>query len=227
MVGLITDDPKRLEEMELSPGVGYLGIVPGTIGQIYTYDYPFSFGCTFNNMFNAAAITQQLIDSGCTLIVYLSDCESFIDDEVLNVMNFDCPKIDHSKKPKLVSFTHEKTRDGKLQCVTDSQDIINKPFDTASAGVVNSCVLNDTQLLFLSIQHTKDKVPNYELLGEVLRDKLELILETDWNTYEESEVVAPPFEPVETESTSFMRLPTRFRSKDESQKYGQNPQTSE
>lgn len=223
MVGLLVQTPENL----IDSGI-ITSIIPSMCqyGYVYSsneYTYPFSYAFFGDTILSASAVTQKLIDEGCTMIIYLGESYSYRTG-LMNVTDEVCPKLMKSfKKPRFVKYTGEGIMQGSLQCVTDSSDVIDRPYDVYSAGVVNACLLNNVQLLVLVSQDEtgtkRDSKFNYQSLGSALLDKFELILRTDYNTYEQSsneitEVAnasVKSFKPV-TMSRPFMELPSRFKS---------------
>lgn len=220
MIGLVLQEPVQLEETSLVTGFNKDTCIYGEVYSSTEYTYPFSYTFTGDNAMTASAVTQKLIDNGCTMIIHLGTCKSPMEG-ILNVVNLVSPKV-INRSPRFVKFSGQSITSGSLQCVMDSADVIDRAYDYMSAGIVNTCVLNNVQVLMLMRQFIgQDRLSYYAELGEALLTKFELILKTDYEYYdkqsEELSVLTASatqaFSPVNT-SPMKMQLPTRFRSSD-------------
>lgn len=172
MIGLLTDNPSCLLKSSLIDTSNLLITDTNEIYEYKGYDYPFKFAFTDGNKYHAAGMAARLIDNGCSVIIYLGDCEHIIEDKVFNIVRLaDFPNT------RLIRFID---RENHVEAATLSPVKDLNPYSPVAESIVTECAYSNVQDLIL-LSSSND----LGLLGKSLLLKFDLILETDYEEYDE------------------------------------------
>ena len=139
--------------------------------QLYTcndFNFPFNYTVSNSNIFMHTILTQQLADANSNIIIFISEAEGI--PKLFNITGIDA-KIELPDNPTLIQFN-----DNSIMKVD-----IEIRFNSKESGVLYVCTALDIQLMLLMIP--KDSANDYIKLNEIFNTKLNLILESEFNTF--------------------------------------------
>ena len=178
MVGILINLPKNLQQTGLIDDSFFTECFPGEVYQSDSYDLPVLYSFTYDTPYQAAASAQQLVDEGCTLLIYLSGCKVSRKNTPIYCIDFktrinwNCTEF----PLKFIGFIDKSVVKSSISSDPDSE----LPIDENFIGIANACVVNDIPILALMDRPETVEETDYAMLGGLLRKKLPNILKTDY-----------------------------------------------
>lgn len=195
MVGILTDSPDCLKMTDLIGDAFLSSTLPGEVYESGFYEHPLLYSFTYGTPYQASASVQALVDEGCTLLIYLSGGIVKKPSTPIYALDFVCssPWKLLERKNQYVGFIDKNVEKSAVSGDKDS----DLPVNEMLVGIMSTCLVNDIPILVLLDRVETLEDVDYDLLGSLVRKKINNIIRTDYETNGDEDEPPDVFMPIQ------------------------------